>query len=46
MGTHVEVCGWTDNHTIALVTFIGFPAAQTRADDFRQIRAQLENPVR
>ncbi|MEU5949925.1 hypothetical protein ABZ793_30855 [Micromonospora sp. NPDC047465] len=45
-GAHIEACGWADNHTVALVTFIGFPAAQSRADDFRQIRSQLENPVR
>ncbi|MEU5950465.1 hypothetical protein ABZ793_33675 [Micromonospora sp. NPDC047465] len=45
-GTHIEACGWADNHTVALVTFIGFPAAQSRADDFRQVRSQLENPVR
>ncbi|MER6758009.1 hypothetical protein ABT235_27960 [Micromonospora echinofusca] len=45
-GIHIEVCGWADHHTFALVTFIGFPAAQSRADDFRQVRSQLENPVR
>lgn len=27
-------------------TFIGFPRTQSRADDFRLIRSQLEHPVR
>ncbi|MDO3703010.1 hypothetical protein Q3W71_15165 [Micromonospora sp. C28SCA-DRY-2] len=45
-GVHAVVCAWADDHTVATVTFLGFPATGNRAEDFRRIRSQLEHPAR
>lgn len=45
-GIPVDICVWSDQHTLGMVTLVGF----TRTDDprgvFGQIRAELERPAR
>ncbi|SCG17084.1 hypothetical protein GA0070610_3388 [Micromonospora echinofusca] len=38
-----KFCTWVDDHTIGMVTFIGFPQSHDQHDLFRQIRAEFEH---
>ncbi|RQX18640.1 hypothetical protein DDE19_06980 [Micromonospora ureilytica] len=45
-GIPVGICVWGDEHTVGMVTFIGFAPADDPHAMFGQIRAELERPAR
>jgi hypothetical protein len=45
-GIPVNVCAWSDHHTLGMVTFIGFAKTDDPHGVFGQIRAELEQPAR
>lgn len=45
-GLRVDICAWEDQHTLGMVTFIGFAQADDPHAVFGQIRAELEHPAR
>ncbi|MFJ6167774.1 hypothetical protein ACIQH6_21815 [Micromonospora orduensis] len=45
-GIPVDVCVWSDQHTIGMVTFVKFTKADDPRGVFGQIRAELERPAR
>ncbi|TQJ23278.1 hypothetical protein FBZ33_3544 [Micromonospora sp. A202] len=45
-GIPVDVCVWSDQHTIGMVTFMNFTKADDPRGVFGQIRAELERPAR
>ncbi|MEU8110946.1 hypothetical protein [Micromonospora sp. NPDC048947] len=45
-GLRVDICVWGDQHTLGMVTFIGFAQADDPHAVFGQIRAELEHPAR
>jgi hypothetical protein len=42
----VNICAWADNHTIGMVTFIGFAQSDDPQASFLQTRAEFEHPAR
>ncbi|MCO1593810.1 hypothetical protein M8C17_01370 [Micromonospora sp. RHAY321] len=45
-GIPVDICVWSDHHTLGMVTFIGFAKTDDPHGVFGQIRAELEQPAR
>ncbi|MEH1163782.1 hypothetical protein V6V47_00180 [Micromonospora sp. CPCC 205539] len=45
-GIRGDVCVWVDQHTLALVTFLGFKQTDNPHELFGQIRAEVEHPAR
>jgi hypothetical protein len=44
-GTPVEVCAWSDPHSVGMVGFVGFAKTDDAPALFGQIRAELEQPA-
>ncbi|MFF0152779.1 hypothetical protein [Micromonospora sp. NPDC005203] len=44
--TSVTVCVWSDQHTLGMVTFVGFAKTDDPQGVFSRIRAELEQPAR
>ncbi|MCG5471817.1 hypothetical protein LADH09A_005819 [Micromonospora sp. LAH09] len=45
-GIPVDVCVWSDQHTLGMVTLVGFAQTDDPRGVFGQIRAELERPAR
>lgn len=45
-GIPVDICVWSDQHTLGMVTFVGFADTDDPHGVFGQIRAELERPAR
>jgi hypothetical protein len=44
-GIWINTCVWSDDHSIGIVAFIGFPQTGDPDDMFVRARSQLEHPV-
>ncbi|MGW4681880.1 hypothetical protein ACWEOS_25740 [Micromonospora taraxaci] len=45
-GTRVDICAWSDHHTLGTVTFVGFPQTDDPHGVFGQIRTEVEQPAK
>jgi hypothetical protein len=45
-GVRVDICAWSDHHTLGMVTFVGFPQTDDPHAVFGQIRAEVEHPTK